>query len=126
LWDGNVRFHQLIAVACLTFVCALAPAYAEKHLALVIGDDRCAGPSNEQLQKGVNDALAVGGALRQIGFDVISDADLARQTLLARLEETAQRLATGDAVFFFSDHGVAVDGFFAAVKSPIYPCKENP
>jgi hypothetical protein len=93
LREGNVRFYQLIAVACLPFACALAPAYVEKHPALVIGNDRYAAARGEQLQKGVNDPLAGGGILRQIGFDVISGADIAR-TLLARFEKTAQRLAT--------------------------------
>jgi hypothetical protein len=92
LREGNVRFHQLVAVACLPLACALAAAYVEKNLALVIGNDRYAAARGEQLQKGVNDPLA-GGTLRQIGFDVISGADIAR-TLLARFAETAQRLAT--------------------------------
>jgi hypothetical protein len=54
---------------------------------------------------------AVGGALSQIGFEVISGENLGRRALLARLDEVAQRLDTGDTVFFFfSGHGVAVDG----------------
>jgi hypothetical protein len=68
-------------------------------------------PADEQLKKAVNDARAVGDALRQIGFEVISGENLGRQALLARLDEAAQRLTTGDTVFFFySGHGVAVDG----------------
>jgi formylglycine-generating enzyme required for sulfatase activity len=93
-------------------LCCAAAAHAEKRIALVIGNDRYANLSaNEQLQKAVNDARAVGGALRQIGFDVISGENLGRQALLARLDEAAQRLTTGDtAFFFFSGHGVAVNG----------------
>jgi uncharacterized caspase-like protein len=93
-------------------MCALVPVHAEKRVALVIGNDRYANLSaNEQLQKTVNDARAVGGALRQIGFDVIAGENLGRQALLARLDEAAQRLTTGDTVFFFfSGHGVAVNG----------------
>lgn len=107
-----MRFPQFIAITWLALMCALAPADAEKRVALVIGNDRYGNlPAHEQLQKAVNDARAVGGALRQIGFEVISGENLGRQALLARLDEAAQRLTTGDTVFFFfSGHGVAVDG----------------
>jgi hypothetical protein len=107
-----VRFPQFIAITWLALMCALAPADAEKRVALVIGNDRYGNlAAHEQLQKAVNDARAVGGALRQIGFEVISGENLGRQALLARLDEAAQRLTTGDTVFFFfSGHGVAVDG----------------
>jgi hypothetical protein len=107
-----MRFPQFIAVTWLALVCALSPAHAGKRVALVIGNDRYANlPAHEQLQKAVNDARAVGGALRQIGFEVILGENLGRQALLARLDEAAQRLTTGDTVFFFfSGHGVAVDG----------------
>jgi uncharacterized caspase-like protein len=95
-------------------VCAVAPGHAERRagVALVIGNDLYANlPANEQLRKAVNDARAVGGALTRLGFDVISGENLGRQALLARLDEAAQRLAPGDTVFFFfSGHGVAVNG----------------
>jgi formylglycine-generating enzyme required for sulfatase activity len=113
LQEGKVRFPQFIAVTWLALLCALAPAHAEKRVALVIGNERYANLSaNEQLQKAVNDARAVGGALKRIGFDVISGENLGRQALLARLDEAAQRLTQGDMVFFFfSGHGITVDGF---------------
>jgi uncharacterized caspase-like protein len=91
---------------------AAAPARAEKRVALVIGNERYTNlPANEQLQKAVNDARAVGGALRQLGFDIISGENLGRGALLAKLDELIQRVAPGDiAFFFFSGHGVALDG----------------
>jgi uncharacterized caspase-like protein len=111
--EGNVGLPQFVAVTWLTLVCALAPAHAEKRVALVIGNDRYANLAvNEQLQKAVNDARAVGAALTQIGFDVIEGENLGRQAVLARIDEASQRLTAGDTVFFFfSGHGVAVDGF---------------
>jgi formylglycine-generating enzyme required for sulfatase activity len=112
LQEAKVRIAQLISVASLALMWALTPAHAEKRVALVIGNDRYANlAANEQLQKAVNDARAVSGALRQIGFEVIPGENLGRQAMLARLDETAQRLSTGDTVFFFfAGHGVAVDG----------------
>jgi formylglycine-generating enzyme required for sulfatase activity len=109
LLEGKVRVHQLIAVTWLALVCALAPACAEKRVALVIGNDRYANlPTHEQLQKAVNDAHAVGGALKQIGFDVISGENLGRQALVDKLDEFTRRLHDNDTAFFFSGHGVAL------------------
>jgi hypothetical protein len=63
-----MRFLQLIALTWLALIWVLAQAHAEKRVALVIGNDRYANlAANEQLQKAVNRARAVGGALRQIG-----------------------------------------------------------
>jgi hypothetical protein len=107
-----MRFPGIIIAAGLILMCALAPAHAEKRVALVIGNDRYPSlSSSEQLQRAVNDARSVGAALKQIGFDVVSGENLGRQALLARLDAAAKRLAPGDtAFFFFSGHGVAVDG----------------
>jgi hypothetical protein len=77
-----VRFHQVIAATWLAFVCSLAPAHAEKRAALVIGNDRYANlAAHEHLQKAVNDARAVGGALRSIGFEVMTGENAGRQAL---------------------------------------------
>lgn len=110
--EAEVRFLRLVASVWLVLVC-VASAYAEKRVALVVGNERYRNlAAGEQLAKAVNDARAVGGALRQLGFDVVSGENLDRQALLARIDETARRLTPGDTVFFFfSGHGIAVDGF---------------
>jgi uncharacterized caspase-like protein len=107
-----MRFPEIIMAAGLVLACALAPAHAEKRVALVIGNDRYPNLSlTEQLQKAVNDARMVGTTLKQIGFEVVSGENLGRQALLAHLDDAAQRLSPGDtALFFFSGHGIAVDG----------------
>jgi hypothetical protein len=107
-----MRIPGIIMAVGLALACALAPVRAEKRVALVVGNDHYPGLSpSEQLQKAVNDARAVGAALKQIGFDVVSGENLGRQALLARLDDAAQRLGPGDtAFFFFSGHGIAVDG----------------
>jgi uncharacterized protein YraI len=106
-----MRFALLIT-ALLLLALGIAPSHAEKRVALVVGNERYANLSaNDQLQKAANDARAVAGALRQIGFDVISGENLGRGALLGKLDEFRQRLAPGDtAFFFFSGHGVALDG----------------
>ncbi len=68
-------------------------------------------PAHEQLQKAVNDARAVGAALGQVGFEVISGYNLGRDALVDKLDESIRGLDPGDtAFFFFSGHGVALDG----------------
>src|SRR5579871_1608966 len=95
--ESKVRTVQIIAAAGLALICAVAPADAEKRVALVIGNDRYANlPANEQLQKAANDARSVGGALARIGFDVISGENLGRGALLGKLNDLVQRLAPGD------------------------------
>ena len=108
----QVRFPGIIVAAALALACLVAPTHAEKRVALVIGNDRYPNLSlTQQLQKAVNDARAVGAALKQIGFEVVSGENLGRRALLAHLDDAAQRLAPGDTVFFFfAGHGVAVDG----------------
>jgi formylglycine-generating enzyme required for sulfatase activity len=129
--EAEVYFFKLIAVALLTLACvltcALAPARAQNRVALVIGNDRYANlPEHEQLQKAVNDAHAVGGALMQIGFEVMSGENAGRQALVDRLDAFAQRLTKGDtAFFFFSGHGVALGGVNYILPSDIPNIEEN-
>jgi hypothetical protein len=102
-----MRFPGLVAVAWLAVAGALsgalvAPAHAEKRVAVVVGNDRYPNLSiHEQLQKAVSDARAVGSVLRRIGFDVISGENLGRQALIDRLDDAVRRITPGDTVFFF-------------------------
>jgi formylglycine-generating enzyme required for sulfatase activity len=107
-----LRVLQFIAVTWLVLACAFDPAHAEKRVALVIGNDRYANlPAGEQLHSAVNDARAIGEALKDIGFDVIAGENLNRSALVDRFGDLLQRLVPGDtAFFFFSGHGVALDG----------------
>jgi hypothetical protein len=88
------------------------PSYAEKRVALVIGNNIYANlPADQQLRKAVNDSRAVGKALSSLGFEVISGENLGRQALVDKFYELAQRLSPGDtAFFFFAGHGVALGG----------------
>jgi formylglycine-generating enzyme required for sulfatase activity len=108
---GKVRVHQFIAVIMLALAGVL-PAHADKRVALVIGNDSYANlPATEQLQKAVNDARAVGKALEQLGFEVMSGENVGRLVLVDKLDAFARRLAPGDTAFvFFSGHGVSLSG----------------
>jgi hypothetical protein len=108
-----VRFHQIIASAGLALTCALAPAHAEKRVGLVVGNDRYVNlPPREQLQKAVNDARAVGGSLRSIGFEVIAGENLDRRALVGKLDEMTQRNGTQwtEDCYHDSYNGAPTDG----------------
>jgi uncharacterized caspase-like protein len=111
----------------LALACALAPAHAEKRVALVIGNDRYANlPAHEQLQKAVSDARAVGGALTSLGFEVMSGENVGRQALVDKLDAFTQRLSRGDtAFFFFSGHGVALGSANYILPSDIPDIEAN-
>jgi TPR repeat protein len=107
--------HRLLVafgLAPVLALMALVPAYAEKRVALVIGNDRYANlPAYGQLANAVNDAQAVGNALEQLGFRVIRGVDLSRQQMIDKLSELTSQLQAGDtAAFFYAGHGVAIGG----------------
>lgn len=100
-------FRLLLAVAI--GLCAASPALAAKRLALVIGND--AYKNVPKLQKAVNDASAIGAALGEIGFTVVSGQNVSRRDMNQKLAALEQRIEPGDIVFFFfAGHGVAIGG----------------
>jgi formylglycine-generating enzyme required for sulfatase activity len=107
-----MRFAAAFACAVMLTCLGAMPSYAEKRVALVVGNDRYANlPADQQLRKAVNDARAVGDALTRLGFEVIRGENLGRQALVDKFEELTGRLAPGDtAFFFFAGHGVAIGG----------------
>jgi formylglycine-generating enzyme required for sulfatase activity len=122
----TLRIVHFIAVTSFTLAC-FVPAHAEKRVALVIGNDRYVNlAASEQLQKAVNDAHAVGAALKQLQFDVMSAENAGRQDLVDKLDTFTQRLTPGDtAFFFFSGHGVAIAGVNYILPSDIPNIGEN-
>jgi formylglycine-generating enzyme required for sulfatase activity len=104
---------RLIVVGC----CALAgliagPAQAEKRLALSVGIDAYDNlPAHEQLKKAVNDARAMGTALRELGFDTQIAENVSRLAFTRTWQRFLNRLQQGDtAALFFAGHGVEIGG----------------
>jgi hypothetical protein len=107
-----VRLLSALAFALLLIGLGTVPSYAEKRVALVIGNDSYPRlPADQQLQKAVNDSRAVGDALGKLGFEVIRGENLGRQAMVDKLDMLAGKLSPGDtAFFFFAGHGVAING----------------
>jgi hypothetical protein len=62
----KLRVPQLIAVTWLALVCALAPAYAEKRVALVVGNSKYTNIA--PLRNPANDARLIADTLLSLGF----------------------------------------------------------
>jgi hypothetical protein len=100
-------------LAPLIFAAALlaqaAPAYAEKRVALVIGNNDYRNVP--KLQKAVNDARTMGDTLKQLGFAVMVAENQTRQAFSQTLLQFDATIQPGDtAFFFFAGHGFEIAG----------------
>ena len=81
---------------------------AQDRLALVVGIDKY--EKLPQLKKAGNDAVAVGAALRKLGFSVDVARDTDRRTFNRTLSDFLNKIKPGAIVYFhFSGHGVSID-----------------
>jgi TPR repeat protein len=123
-----VRVLQIIAAAGLALVCAAAPGYAEKRVALVVGN--AAYRHADRLANPVNDAQGVRDALKKLGFDVVYGEDLDQRGLRRVIGQFANSVTDADvAMVYFAGHGatfgdvpyvVPVDAEFASLGEVAY------
>ena len=101
-----------IAVLCPLAVAWAGPALAERRVALAVGINVYDSlPAAEQLKKAVNDARAVGAALKELGFDIAVEENVTRLAFIQAWQRFLNRLKPGDtAALFFAGHGVEVGG----------------
>ncbi len=86
-----------------------APAYAEKRVALVIGNNDYRNVP--KLQKAVNDARTMGDTLKQLGFTVMVAENQTRQAFSQSLLAFDKAVDKGDTAFFFyAGHGFEIAG----------------
>jgi uncharacterized caspase-like protein len=84
-------------------------ARAEKRVALLIGNNAYQNVS--RLQTAINDARAVGAALRGLGFQVILAENQSRRAMSEALLAFDKAIQPGDiALFFFAGHGFEIRG----------------
>ena len=91
------------------FFAFAAPAYAEKRVALVIGNNDY--KNVPKLQKAVNDARTMGDTLKQLGFNVMVAENQNRQAFSESLLAFDKAVDAGDTAFFFyAGHGFEIAG----------------
>jgi uncharacterized caspase-like protein len=85
------------------------PGQGPRRLALVVGN--AAYPTRNQLHNPLNDAQAVQAALRELGFVVQLAANTALRGLRGAVDTFLNNVRRGDvALFYYSGHGVQVEG----------------
>jgi hypothetical protein len=105
-WLSGVLALTGVAVALAAFA---APAYAEKRVALVVGNNDYRNVP--KLQKAVNDARTMGDTLKQLGFTVMVAENQNRQAFSQTLLAFDNAVQAGDtAFFFFAGHGFEIAG----------------
>ena len=110
-------FAILFAVLAL-----LLPVVAQaKRVAFVVGIDGYVNlDAGAQLKRAINDARAVTRSLRGLGFDVTPLENARRSTFNAAWQQFLGTIEPGDEVaFFFSGHGVEIEGQNFLVPSDV-------
>ena len=99
---------MVLAAAALLLVCQ--PAFAEKRVALVLGNS--AYQNVAPLANPVNDGAKIASTLKDAGFDVVdSRHDLSAAETRRALRDFADRARDADiAVVYYAGHGIEVDG----------------
>jgi formylglycine-generating enzyme required for sulfatase activity len=100
----------MLMAALLAVLLGLAPAHAEKRVALVIGNGAYARAA--KLLNPANDARAMVALFKSAGFDVVesrNDLDLAGMRRVLR-DFSAQVRDADVAVVYFAGHGVEMNG----------------
>lgn len=98
----------LLAIICLVGS-YIAPAQAEKRVALVIGNS--AYEHAAPLRNPGNDANAIAERLSGLGFDVVKGVDLTHRGFAETISQFKSKLSFADvALFFYAGHGLQVHG----------------
>jgi hypothetical protein len=85
------------------------PAFAEKRVALVMGNSAYENVS--RLANPANDATAITTTLKEAGFDVDSRRDLRIVDMRRALRDFADKARDADvAVVYYAGHGIEIDG----------------
>jgi uncharacterized caspase-like protein len=104
----SIKAGVMLGLA-MAFTALAAPAHAEKRVALVIGNNDY--KNVPKLQKAVNDARAMGEALKALGFEVMVAENQTRQGFSQSLLAFDARIEKGDTAFFFyAGHGFEIAG----------------
>src|SRR5882724_5537302 len=106
---GSSRLRQFVLAAALLLL-SCQPAFAEKRVALVLGNS--AYQNVARLPNPVNDGAVIAATLKNAGFDVVEERhDLPAAETRRALRDFADRARDADiAVVYYAGHGIEVDG----------------
>lgn len=83
----------------------------QKRVALVIGNSNYESKDVPRLPNPVNDALAMSGALNNLGFEVIEVSDATQKEMNRAISNFGESLEPDTvALFYFAGHGLQVNG----------------
>ena len=103
-----MRFASTL-VGCLLLMCCVGAAYADKRVALVIGNG--AYQNAPALVNPRNDAEDIGKSLRDLGFSTIVATDLDRAGMNDALDRFSRTVGGADiALVYYSGHGMQFSG----------------
>ena len=103
------RLLYLLVCLCLAVMAQRAPAFADKRIALVIGNSKY--ENTPALENPVNDATDVGQALASIGFKVTLKLDATKREMDQAVAQFARDAANSDAaMFYYAGHGMQFQG----------------
>jgi uncharacterized caspase-like protein len=107
---GLFKLNRLLLAAAGFLLLVCQPAFAEKRVALVLGNS--AYRNVAPLPNPVNDAAVMAATLKTAGFDVVDfRRDLPAADTRRALREFADRARDADiAVVYYAGHGIEVDG----------------
>src|SRR5215470_13987704 len=107
---GRMRRQCLLAGLLLVLLSIPFPVFAEKRVALVIGNG--AYVKVPRLPNPTNDSAAMAGLLRKAGFDVVEEkTDLRADAMRRVLRDFSEHAhAAGIAVVFDAGHGMEMNG----------------
>ena len=109
MMSGSLKLCRW-ALAAAAFLLVSGPAFAEKRVALVLGNS--AYKNVAPLTNPVNDSARIASTLKDAGFDVVdSRRDLPAAETRRALRDFADRARDADiAVVYYAGHGIEVDG----------------
>jgi uncharacterized caspase-like protein len=110
----------VFGLTALVLLSAGQTAFAEKRVALVIGN--AAYQKAPELTNPKNDAEDMAAALKALGFTVILGLDLDKRAMDRKIIEFESALSGADAaVFHYSGHGLQVAGVNYLVPGELSP-----
>ena len=103
------RLALLVSLPVLIVGIFSAPAFADKRVALVVGNSAYVHAG--VLPNPANDASDVGTTLKEMGFDVVLGLDLDKRGFDAKVRDFSKVLTDAEAaLFYYAGHGLQVAG----------------